>query len=193
MASLADNADCPSSHSRSTGFVLLTRDGENQVNVRETAPNKVWIALSLDERAPSPDGDLFVRYSNFGLLNFDSSKDWDKWEPMEDLAVVADMEIGQIVEINSRVSVGASSPPKKAIATFRLLYETEVKLGECVYDGLAFGAKTEIFNDDGTSSKLPGHFVYIPDLMISLAGMWDGGVRSVTGIRLSRETDWFGE
>ena len=183
--------NAPGPEDRAAGYVLL-RDGRGAAHVRVDAANQVWVGISRDGSAPSETRDVFQRRLDHGLITMQSNAGWDAWFPIDDISAVPRMDMMQTLEIQSRVIDGATKEEKKGIATFRLLRARDLYLGDCTYRALDFGARTEIFEKDGSSNKMPGYFTYIPDLMISLTGMWDAGVYGVNGVRTAGPDDWFG-
>lgn len=185
-------AECPTRDDLKDGVVLLRSDGRSPVHIRQTDDTHLWIAHSKTGRAPVDRPDNFIMVNHLGVLPAETTAGWDEWEALDDLSAILDLGVMETIEIESRVKVWDQAEPKRGIATFRHMRTREHTFGDCTYQIIDFGARTEVFEADGTSKKMPGYFYYVPELMIALDGMWDGDIRQVTGMRKGTAEDWFG-
>lgn len=175
------------------GIVLETRNGESRFHARLLDNDQVWFGFSRGGLPLTPDTLAFARLAERGVLVTQAASNWSSWDVSDDLSTLTTMAVDDIVEINGTVTGDRHEGAEPAVATFRLLRKEDVTVGDCTYGALSFGAKIAVTKPDGSVDTLPGHFAYLPDLQIALAGMWDGGLRNVTNIRKATADDWFGD
>lgn len=191
--------DCPTADDLGDGIVYIARGGDLNVHHRVRDDNSVWIARGSDPRRPERWSHYVLDY---GVLTLETSAGHRIWDTDADLGYLVQMGVNETWEIQAQTYApqwdvdlqaytGDPLGPFPGKVTFRLLRVETIEIGGCSYVNYAFGARTEYAEADGSVSRWPGFFGYLPELMITHSGQFDPQSYGIQSIRKRAPDDYF--